>query len=49
MVTSQQSMTRDTNIVTGSPKNSLVGFDALYMSFAHVIINILLMLALKLF
>lgn len=48
MVISQQSTTRESNVITVQ-KNSLVEFDALHMSFAHMIINILLMLTLKLF
>lgn len=48
MVRSQQSTIREPN-VSPSKKNSLVEFDALRMSFARMIINILLMLTLKLF
>lgn len=49
MVTSQQSITVETKVVSDSPKNSIVGFDDLYMNFARVILNILLILLIKLF
>jgi hypothetical protein len=36
------------NVITDSSKHSLAGFAALYMNFAYMVINILVVLALKL-